>query len=90
MQKLALQTETINKILDGKKNVLIMPSINKDMPLLPNNNCVIQELWKVTILGNNLIIKYRSKIPDKIIKNCDTKMREKIEVKKTYLYKKNF
>ena len=90
MQKLALQTETINKILDGKKNVLIMPSINKDMPLLPNNNCVIQELWKAIILGNNLIIKYRSKIPDKIIENCDTKMREKIEVKKTYLYKKNF
>ena len=90
MQRLALKTETINKILDGKKNVLIMPSINKDMPLLPNSNCVIQELWKVTILGNNLIIKYRSKIPDKIIKNCDTKMREKIENKKTYLYKKKF
>ena len=90
MQRLALKTETINKILDRKKNVLIMPSINKDMPLLSNSNCVIQELWKVTILGNNLIIKYRSKIPDKIIKNCDTKMREKIENKKTYLYKKKF
>ena len=75
MQRLALKTETINKILDEKKNVLIMPSINKDMPLLPNNNCVIQELWKAIILGNNLIIKYRSKIPDKIIKNCGTKMR---------------